>query len=695
VAVKPAIKLIAVLTILMLITAAGLAGVRAQEEGEGREVDKWLERARIAWSYFDPGVGVNPDTGLPRASRYWSTVTDWDLAGYIIAIIYAERMGILPREGRWGAMDRLEKVLRFLETQKLTPYGIPAWGYSSETGEPKIGATTNVSDFGRLLIALHMLKKYRPDLADRIYAIVHRVDCARLADNLAAWRTTSGFYKYYVAHGFKFFGFDKYYPVKKALKAFEEIKNGEHVDVYGVSLPVTEITSEPILHMVFELDPGEDFMDYVYRVYLAQESRYKATKKFTAWSEGNTGLRDPSYVYEWIVTPSGKTWVITPKPVTPIIFTRAAFGLHAIYDTPYTRSLIEYIEEKVGPQNIARIKRLLPPKGFLEGVRENGDIILELVANTQVMIIEAAYYVLKKKVKNSADLLFEKPSGELRPGEEVKFSLNYSDPTPLKHTCNLTISLENLATSYATQYAFNGTCNATISWTPPEDGVYHAKVKLVADYLLFNKTIVKGFDFTIGSPPAKREVWIVEAFSPDHVGTGEEFNVTALIKYDFGDSTIPVKLLVRDGGGGVLAESEVVKVSGNGSLRLAAMVRAPNEEGDLMLVVVPAYYDEDRWFEVSNRSVSLNVVVEKTQRNQTLTVRTIIRKQVVFVTVTQTVTVRERMLTTYTITQRVSSSNIGEMLIPLTILACSSLLLALAIITFFKSRRAKRSRRPE
>ncbi len=694
-AAKPAIKLIAVLTILMLITATGLAGVRAQEEGEGREVERWLEWARIAWSYFDPGVGVNPDTGLPRASRYWSTATDWDLAGYIIAIIYMERMGLLPREGKWGAMDRLEKVLRFLEIRKLTPYGIPAWGYSSETGEPKTGATTNVSDFGRLLIALHMLKKYRPDLADRIDAIVHRVDCARLADNLAAWRTTSGFYKYYVAHGFKFFGFDKYYPVKKALKVFEEIKNGEHIDVYGVSLPVTEITSEPILHTVFELDPGEDFMDYVYRVYLAQESRYKATKKFTAWSEGNTGLRDPSYVYEWIVTPSGKTWVITPKPVVPIIFTRAAFGLHAIYNTPYTRSLVEYIEEKVSPQNIVRLSRFLPSKGFLEGVRENGDIVLELVANTQVMIIEAAYYALKKKVRSSADLLFEKPSGELRPGEEVKFSLNYSDPTPLTHTCDLTISLENLATSYATQYAFNGTCNATISWTPPVDGVYHATVKLVADYLLFNKTIVKGFDIRVGSPPAKREVWIVEAFSPDRVEIGEEFNVTALMKYDFADSSIPLKLLVRDESGKALAESEAVKVSGNGSLTLAARIKAPDEEGVLTLMLIPAYYDENKWFEVSNRSVSLNVAVEKTQRNQTLTEITIIRKQVIFVTVTQTMTVRERMLTTYTITQRVSSSNIREILIPVTILACSSLLLMLAIITFLMGRRAKRSRRPE
>ena len=689
-AAKPAIRLMTALTILMLITVTSLAGVRAQEEG-GDEIGKWLEWAKIAWSYFDPGVGVNPDTGLSRASRYWSFTTDWDLGGYIIAIILAERMGILPIEGDWGAEDRLEKVLHFLETRKLTPYGIPAWCYSTENGEPRKGGSTNVSDFGRLLIALYILKRYRPNLADRIDAIVHRVNYARLAEDPAAWRSTSGFYKYYVAHGFKFFGFDKYYPVKKALEAFEEIKNGRHISVYGVSLPVTEVTSEPILHTVFELNPGEDFMDYAHRVYLAQESRYKSTGMLTAWSEGNTGLPDPSYIYEWIVTPRGKTWVITPKQTTPIIFTRAAFGLHAIYNTPYTRSLVKYVEEKTDLRNNVRLKRSLPSKGFLEGVRENGEVVLELIANTQVMIIEAAYYALKERVKSSADLLFEKPSGELRPGEEVKFSLNYSDPTPLKHTCNLTISLENLATSYATQYAFNGTCNATISWKPPVDGVYRATAKLIADYLLFNKIIVKGFDIIVGSPPPKREVWIVEAFSPDHVRTEEEFNVTALIKHDFGDSTIPVKLLVKDGGGGVLAESEVVKVSGNGSLRLAVGVRAPDEEGNLTLSLVPAYYDENRWFEVSNRSVSLNVVVEKTLRNQTFTERTIVKKKVVLVTMTRAVTIKEKILTTCTVTRTVSSTTVGGMLMPIAILICSISLLAVAVMTSIAGRRARRS----
>ncbi|RLF93384.1 hypothetical protein DRN52_06570 [Thermococci archaeon] len=470
------------------------------------------------------------------------------------------------------------------------------------------------------------------------------------------------------------------------------------MDVYGVSLPVTEITSEPILHMVFELDPGEDFMDYVYRVYLAQESRYKATGKFTAWSEGNTGLEDPSYVYEWIVTPSGKTWVITPKSITPIIFTRAAFGLHAIYDTPYTRALVEYVEERVGPQSPVRrslaFVGFLKDKAFLEGVREDGSIVQDLVANTQTMVIEAAYYALRKKVMASADLLFEKPSGGLLPGEEVRFIFNYSDPTPLKHTCNLTIAIENPATSYASQYAFNGTCNATLGWRPPGEGVYHVTANLVADYTLFNKTLVKTFEVRVGLPPARRDVRIAEALSPDRVDPGEEFNVTALLEYDFGDSSIPLKLLVRDGGGEVLAESEVVEVSGNGSLRLAARIRAPDEEGSLAFVLVPAYYDENRWFEVSDRSVSLSVAVEKLGQNQTLTEKTMVRKEIVFVTVTRSVTIREEVLTTYTVTLTTSPSGLKGVPMPIAILACSLSLLAVAAIGLLAGRRARRSGRP-
>ncbi|RLG03419.1 MAG: hypothetical protein DRN54_02900, partial [Thaumarchaeota archaeon] len=212
------------ITSLIVSTPLSVTHVAAQSD---EDADKWLEWAKIAWSYFEPGVGLSPETGIPRASRRFIGVTDWDLGGYIIAIVCAELMGIIPKEGPLGADDRIEKVLHFLETRDLTPYRLPARLYNPETLDPKGDDITNVSDSGRLLIALYILKKYRPDLAKRIDNIVARADYARLADNHAAWRTTAGFYKYYVAHGFKFFGFDKYYPVEKALKTFEEIKKGK------------------------------------------------------------------------------------------------------------------------------------------------------------------------------------------------------------------------------------------------------------------------------------------------------------------------------------------------------------------------------------------------------------------------------------------------------------------------------------
>ena len=120
-------------------------------------------------------------------------------------------------------------------------------------------------------------------------------------------------------------------------------------------------------------------------------------------------------------------------------------------------------------------------------------------------------------------------------------------------------------------------------------------------------------------------------------------------------------------------------------------VRAPDEEGNLTLSLVPAYYDENRWFEASNRSISLNVVVEKTLRNQTFTERTIVRKKVVLVTMTRAVTIKEKILTTCTVTRTAPSTSVGGMLMPIAILICSISLLAVAIMTSIAGRRARRS----
>jgi hypothetical protein len=133
-------------------------------------------------------------------------------------------------------------------------------------------------------------------------------------------------------------------------------------------------------------------------VYRAQEERYNATGSLTAWSEGAIDVA-PYYQYQWIVHVTGET---SPKPwsivgpsqsdiasgKTPIVYTKVAFALHALYSTEYTQTLVG---------------KLLPltqsGSGFREGIREKtGEAIgnegwpLQDKANS--MIIAAARYAL-------------------------------------------------------------------------------------------------------------------------------------------------------------------------------------------------------------------------------------------------------------------------------------------------------------
>ena len=677
------------------LTHVSLATGIGYHQSEEADLSEWIKWARDAWSYYDPGTGVDPNTGILRASYHWAFLTDWDLGGYIIAIIKAELMGILPRDGEWGADDRIEKVLRFLETRPISPYGIPYHIYTSTDGQPSGKAVTNVSDSGRLLIALAMLKKYRPDLAERIDAIVRRNNYELLANRTDAWRTTAGFYKYYVAQGFKLFGLDKSWPVQTALKEFDNIVNGPHVDVYGVSLPKTEVTSEPLLHMVFELDVDDKYLDYVKRVYEAQERRYRNTGKYTAWSEGNTGLQDVTYVYQWIVTPGGETWKITPKYVTPIIFTKAAFGFHALYNTDYTKRLVDYLVSKNEERkNTLPYLLFLPQKGFIEGVDENGRIVADLVDKTQVIIIEAAYYALKKKVLESADIMLDAPLTNITPGETTQLKFTYLDPTPLKHTCKYDIEIGGLTTSYTAQYSFDTACNITLNWVPQENDVYRINVKVMANYVLFNKTITKSFDVKVGNVSTVKEVRVVGIGCPNQVYPNEEFNIDVSVWYNLGTESIPLTIIVKDKSTGhIIAQADPVNVTGEGTITLTIMIKAPDREGTLSLVLIPAHHDGSGWLELDNAAAEIELLITGSQQTQGTVTRTIIEKEITHVTVTRSITVDRGMTATYTVTETITERSVMANLMPIAVIVCSLSLLIVAILAFMAGRR--RPSRPE
>lgn len=365
--------------------------------------ERWLEYAGIAWKYYSPWKGWNPDTGLPWTNPYYHRLNGWDLGAYIVAIVNAEKLEIITKE---EADNRLNKVIDFLVNRELTEEGVPAVIYDSDSGDP-VGdppGATNVSDEGRLLIALHLLRTYRPGLNSTInYIVYEKPNYTRLANSWTAWTTTRDYYAYYVAQGFRLFGFDRYEPVADALRYMERLeekeKRGEVIDYYGLEIPIAETTSDPLLLGILDLNLNSLFKKYAFQVYRVQEERYYQEGFFTAWSEGQyDGSEVEEYfIYEWIGDPAGHKWRITNTmgkvlDISPVIFTKIAFAMDAIFGTNYTRTMVN---------KLLSYPELLTDYGFLEGINEDGRPLtgsfgdyLNFVSMTNSMIISAACYAI-------------------------------------------------------------------------------------------------------------------------------------------------------------------------------------------------------------------------------------------------------------------------------------------------------------
>jgi hypothetical protein len=363
------------------------------------ENERWREYAEIAWKYYSPWKGWNPETGLPWTNPYYHRVNGWDLGAYIVAIIDAEKLGIITKDEADG---RLNKVTNFLVNRRLTAQGIPCIVYDSDTGLP-VGdnpGSSNPSDEGRFLIALHLLRTHRPEFESTINYIVYRkCNYTVLANSWTAWKTTRDYYAYYAAQGFKLFGFDKYEPVADALKYMEKLsekeKSGDILSYYGVEIPNAETTSDPLLLGILELNMDSLFRKFAYQVYNVQEGRYYQEGVFTAWSEGQYDgyYVDEYFIYEWI-----NGWLVTNTmgkklDISPVVFTKVAFAMDAIFRTNYTKTLLNHM---------LSYSELATDYGFLEGVSEDGRPLtglhgdyLNYVSMTNSMIISAARYAIE------------------------------------------------------------------------------------------------------------------------------------------------------------------------------------------------------------------------------------------------------------------------------------------------------------
>jgi hypothetical protein len=367
----------------------------------------WKKVAANAWGYFQPGVGVDRNTGLPYAAGTgFPDFTDWDLGVYIQTVIDAQRIGLINAAGAWGSTVRLYKVLWFLENRPLnatTHY--PFWYYDAINGQDYYAKSypsteiVDVVDTGVLFVALNNLISFNSNLTAQIDNIVFNEsgnpdggsNYAALLPDIESYASSNSIYAYLVASGFASFWPQQVGNVPNEI--LNNIVNSPTIiSPYGnVTLPDAPITCDPLLLSVFELGNNDGrLMGLMNQVYLAHEAYYNATHEYVAFNEGNSP--NNGYIYEWVVAPNGSTWQITNEAqntyydINPVVYNNVAFSFLALYNSTYARNTVIFLEEALPS----------PTNGYSYGADNDGGIVAEVGSDTNGLILEAALYAIQK-----------------------------------------------------------------------------------------------------------------------------------------------------------------------------------------------------------------------------------------------------------------------------------------------------------
>ena len=376
--------MVPLLIVMILFSTFLLLPIGNCEKQINSDREYWQDLAEKAWQFYQPDRAVNSHTGLHGAAVDWPYFTEWDLGTYIQAIIDARELGLIQNDGQWGFNSRIEKILHFLQTRQLTSNNVPYNTYNSVSGEPHGDSPTFCIDEGKLYLSLYNLKIVQPDLTQTIDNIVKvRHNNTEIVPDPLLWVGNTDMYTYYASIAFKSFGFSGWENMSSQI--INCIVSQENVTTYGIQLPKAHICNEPLLLSFFETNSSSDanFFSLLSRINSAQEQRYAATGKYTAFAEGNTNLGDPTYVYEYVVDADGSTWKVKPE-ITPIAYLKVAVAFYAICGTEYNKYLVEHIRNALSSAS----------GGFQDGVAEDGRSVSNVVDRTNGLILAAAKYAI-------------------------------------------------------------------------------------------------------------------------------------------------------------------------------------------------------------------------------------------------------------------------------------------------------------
>ncbi len=362
-----------------------------------------LDAAKVAWSYFENNY--QESTGLVNSVDNFPSTTLWDSGNYMMALISAKNLHIIEEN---VYEDRMNKILDTFSKIKLYRGALPNKVYNTQTLEmsnyenkaTKKGIGWSAIDIGRLLIPLAYLQYNEPKFSNKIDSILRRWSIKDMTKEGALFGAIvkNGKesllqegrlgYEQYTSKMFASFGVD----ITNALRYDKFL---EFTDIEGYSIPYDRrdkkhstannyVLMEP--YMLDGLEFGWDYFskEFSYRLYAAQEARYKETGTLTAVTEDHLD-KAPYFIYNCIYV-NRKEWVAIDdngKVHNDMkqLSTKASFAMDALYHTEYTKKLIK------------KVNSLKSPRGWYTGIYEKDEKLNKsLTCNTNAIILESLMY---------------------------------------------------------------------------------------------------------------------------------------------------------------------------------------------------------------------------------------------------------------------------------------------------------------
>ncbi len=365
-----------------------------------------FKNAQIAWAYFEKNT--QPATGLVNSANGYPSTTIWDQASYLLALVAAERIGVLPQD----QFDfRMGQVLETLEKLPLFDGKLPNKVYDTRTLEMTDYANTPVLrgigwsalDVARISVPLNILLFDYPSHSARVARIFRKWNFRAMVRNGALYGSRfdkeTGLveliqegrlgYEEYAARAIGLLGLDALEAAKyDDFIRFEKI-GGQSIAIDNRNFTDfdahTVVVSEPYILAAIEFGLDTQARELAQRVYLAQLARYQETGRLTAVSEDNID-QAPYFLYNSVYA-DGKKWTALAEDGTEhndkrTVSTKAAFGWDALYGTDYTERLVRHVG---GTSTL--------DKGFNSGVYEKDNRVNAVAtANTNGIILETILY---------------------------------------------------------------------------------------------------------------------------------------------------------------------------------------------------------------------------------------------------------------------------------------------------------------